>query len=81
MNRRLSCRVMTNSNPGGRIFLSYPHTNNELFFLLITGFIYFRSGNSEIPDELLHKARFLNGSVLFSKNKSTFFRDRNTSFY
>ena len=29
-------RVMTNGDPEGRIFLSYPHTNNGFFFLLIT---------------------------------------------
>ena len=32
-------RVMTNGDPEGRIFLSYPHTNNRLFFLLITVFL------------------------------------------
>ena len=26
--------MMTNGDPKGRIFLSYPHTNNGLFFLL-----------------------------------------------
>ena len=29
-----ACRVMTNGDPGGRIFLSYSHTNNGFFFLL-----------------------------------------------
>ena len=29
-----ACQVMTNRDPEGRIFLSYPHTNNEFFFLL-----------------------------------------------
>ena len=28
------CRVMANSDPEGRIFLSHPHTNNGFFFLL-----------------------------------------------
>ena len=38
-----ACRVMTNGDPEGRIFLSYPHTNNGIFFLLITVFIiYFK---------------------------------------
>ena len=32
-----ACRVMTNGDPEGQIFISYPHTNNVLFFLL---FIY-----------------------------------------
>ena len=35
-----ACRVMTNGDPEGRIFLSYPHTNNGFFFLLTTVFIY-----------------------------------------
>ena len=35
-----ACRVMTNGDPKGQIFLSYPHTNNGLFFLLTTVFIY-----------------------------------------
>ena len=39
-----ACRVMTNDDPEGRIFLSYPHTNNGYFlahhcFYL---FIYFK---------------------------------------
>ena len=32
--------MMTNGDPEGRIFLSYPHTNNGFFFLLATVFIY-----------------------------------------
>ena len=35
-----ACRVMTNGDPEGQIFLFYPHTNNGFFFLLATGFIY-----------------------------------------
>ena len=31
-----ACRVMTNGDPEGRIFLSYPDTNNGFFFLLTT---------------------------------------------
>ena len=30
-----ACRVMTNSDREGQIFLSHPHTNNGFFFLLI----------------------------------------------
>ena len=37
-----ACRVMTNGDPEGQIFLSYPHTNNGFFFLLTTVFIYFK---------------------------------------
>ena len=29
-----ACQVMTNCDPKGRIFLSYPHTNNGFFFLV-----------------------------------------------
>ena len=32
--------MMPKGDPEGRIFLSYPHTNNGFFFLLITVFIY-----------------------------------------
>ena len=35
-----ACRMMTNGDPKGQIFLSYPHTNNGFFFLLTTVFIY-----------------------------------------
>ena len=35
-----ACRVMTNGGPEGRIFLSYPNTNNGFCFLLITVFIH-----------------------------------------
>ena len=35
-----TCPVMTNDDPEGQIFLSYPHTNNGFLFLLTTVFIY-----------------------------------------
>ena len=35
-----ACRVMTNGDPEEQIFLSYPHTNNRLFFLLTTAFLF-----------------------------------------
>ena len=35
-----ACRVMTNGDPEEQFFLSYPHTNNGLFFLLNTVIIY-----------------------------------------
>ena len=35
-----ACRVMTNGDPEGRIFLSYPHTNNVFVFLLTTVFYF-----------------------------------------
>ena len=41
-----ACRVMTNGDSEGQIFLSYPHTKNGFFFLLTTVFnnlfIYFK---------------------------------------
>ena len=37
-----ACRVMTNGDPEGQIFLSYPHTNNGFFFWLTTDFLYFK---------------------------------------
>ena len=36
-----ACRVMTNGDPEGRIFLSYPQTNNGFFFLLATAIVLF----------------------------------------
>ena len=37
-----ACRVITNGDSKGRIFLSYPHMNNGFFFLLTTVFIHFK---------------------------------------
>ena len=39
-----ACQVMTNGDPEGRIFLSYPHTHDRFFFLLTTFlYIYLRN--------------------------------------
>ena len=38
-----ACLVMTNGDPEGRIFLTYPYTNNGFYFLLTTVFIYFKT--------------------------------------
>ena len=35
-----ACQVMTNGDPEGQIFLSYPLTNNGFFFLFTTVFIF-----------------------------------------
>ena len=45
-------RVMTNGDPEGRIYLSYPHTNNGFFFLLTAVFIYLFILNklTEVPE-------------------------------
>ena len=44
--------MMTNGDPEGRIFLTYPQTNNEYFFLLTTVFIYllFQNKLTEVPE-------------------------------
>ena len=34
-----ACRVMTNGDHEGRIFLSHPHANNGFFFLLTTKYL------------------------------------------
>ena len=44
-----ACRVMTNGDPEGQIFLSYPHTNNGFFFLLTTVFL-FENKLPEVPE-------------------------------
>ena len=41
--------MMTNGDPEGRIFLSYPHTNNGFFFLLIIVFL-FENKLPEVPE-------------------------------
>ena len=41
--------MMTNGDPEARIFLSYPHTNNGLFFLLTTVFL-FKNKLPEVPE-------------------------------
>ena len=50
-----ACRVMTNGDPERRIFLSVPNTNNGLFFLLTTVFMYlfiylFQNKLPEVPE-------------------------------
>ena len=35
-----ACRVLTNGDPEGHVFLAYPHTNNGFFILLTTVFIH-----------------------------------------
>ena len=58
---REACQVMTNSDPEGRIFLSYLHTNNVFFFLLTTVFIFIYSffKQNKLPEVPLYaKMRF-----------------------
>ena len=43
-----TCPVMTNGDPEGWVFLSYPHNNNGLFFLLTTVFL-FKTKHPEVP--------------------------------
>ena len=52
---REACRVMTNGDPEGQIFLSYTHTNNGFFscsllVLFIYSFIYFLKKLAEGPE-------------------------------
>ena len=42
--------MMTNGDPEGRIFLSYPHTNNGLFFLVHQFFFIFQNKLLEVPE-------------------------------
>ena len=44
-----ACRVMTNGDTEGQIFLSYLHTNNGFFFLLTTVFL-FKNKLPEVPE-------------------------------
>ena len=43
-----ACRVMTNGDREGRIFLSHPQTNNILFYLLTIKYRILRL--REVPD-------------------------------
>ena len=42
--------MMTNGDPGGRIVLFYPKTNNGFFFLLTTVFFYFKISFQRSPE-------------------------------
>ena len=42
--------MMKNGDTKRRIFLSYPHTNNGFFFLLITVFFLFKIKPPEVPE-------------------------------
>ena len=44
-----SVLVILNGDSKGRIFLSYPHTNNGFFFLLTTVFL-FKNNLPEVPE-------------------------------
>ena len=47
-----ACRVMTNGDPEGWIFLSHPYTNNGFFFLLIVKYriFMFRKRLAKVPE-------------------------------
>ena len=47
-----ACRVMTNDDLEGPIFLSYPHTNNGFFFLLTTSFFLFQNKLPGVPEHV-----------------------------
>ena len=59
-----ACQVMTNGDSEGRIFPSYPHTNNELFFCspLNTSF-YIGKTWKRLP-EILEYAKMRHGDVI-----------------
>ena len=42
--------MMTNGDPEGRIFLSFPHTNNGFFFLPISDFFIYLFKLPEVPE-------------------------------
>ena len=42
--------MMTNGEPEGRIFLSYPHTNIRLFFLLTTVYLLIYLFLNKLPE-------------------------------
>ena len=44
-----ACRVMTNCDPEGRIFLSYPHMNGLIFLLTIKYLILSLKRPQEVP--------------------------------
>ena len=44
-----ACQVMTNGDPEGQIFLSYPHMNIGFFFSLTTVFL-FENKLPEVPE-------------------------------
>ena len=52
MRHHEACRVMTNGDPEAQIFLSYPHTNNGLFFCCSPLFLYilFISLKKKLPE-------------------------------
>ena len=45
-----TCRVMTNGDPDGRIFLSYPRLNNGFFFLLTNRCHILKKKLPELPE-------------------------------
>ena len=51
--------MMTNGDPEGRIFLSYPHTNNGFLFLLTTVFTYFKKSFPEYAKMQFHRMMLL----------------------
>ena len=51
-----ACRVMTNGDPKGLIFLSYPHTNNgSFFFFFFLDKIVYTSVKSQISLSGVHE--------------------------
>ena len=60
--------MMTNGDPEGRIFLSHPHTNNGLFFLLTIKYriLYFKLEMCPWETDALAIAKFTKKNSEFS---------------
>ena len=61
--------MMTNGDPEGWIFLSYPYTKNGLFFLIITVFFIFLNKLPEVPEYA--KMQFYMMTSLYHNNDVT----------
>ena len=56
--------MMTNGDPEGQIFLSYPHANNGFFFLLTTVCIYLFE--NKLPENPVHAKMQFHMMTLFN---------------
>ena len=54
-----ACRVMTNGDPEGRIFITHPHTNNGFFFLLTIKYciLYWKKHENDFQ-KILNRLRY-----------------------
>ena len=63
-----ACRVMTNGDHEGRLFLSHPHTNNGFFFLLTTKYliVYWKKHEKRLPENP-ENAEMRHGDVILKE--------------